>query len=507
MKASEAMGRLSSVWGAIAPRRRIVVAVSAACAFALLAGWTFLASRPEYVVLYNRLESADAAAIVEALDAEGTPYRLADSGQTVLVPSDVVHSARLSLAGEGLPSSGSPGFELLDGVSIGATDFERRTNYVRALSGELARTISQIDQVESARVHIVLPEQSLFTSQVKPTTAAVLVQQKPGASLSPEQVQGIVNLVARSVEGLDPEGVTVVDQSGHVLVAAGPADQPSLAEAATGTIDATQQFSRDVEGNLQRMLEQVLGPGNVAARVAAELSFDQSVVEKKLFQPVADGQGLVRSMQEAYESIQGGASSGDGGGAGVQSNVPVYETPAGGSPTTSESEKSEVVKNFEINEITEHTVIAPGAVKRLSVSVVVNKELAAEEAASLEKLVAAAVGMDPSRNDQIVVTGLPFNTDLAESIANGMATDQRNRLISIGVGTGLAVVLGLVLFIRGRRAQKRRRNLEVVVAEEVAPELPADEVARLKAQDDLQRLFRQKPQSAAEVLRSWLVEE
>lgn len=507
MKASEAMGRLTSVWGAVAPRKRIVVIASAVCVLALLGGWTLLAARPEYVVLFNRLETKDASAIVSALDAQGTPYQLADSGRTVLVPSSVVHSTRLALAGEGLPSLGSPGFELLEGVSIGATDFERRTNYVRALSGELARTISQIEQVDSARVHIVLPEQSLFTSQSKPTTAAVLVHQKPGAALSPEQVQGIVHLVSRSVEGLDPESITVVDQSGRVLQTTGSASRPSLAETATGTLDATRQFSQDLETSLQRMLEQVLGPGNVATRVAAQLSFDQSVIEKKLFEPVADGQGLVRSMQEAYESVQGSIAGADGGGAGVQTNVPIYESPSSGSGGSSQSEKSEVVKNFEINEITEHTVIAPGAVKRLSVSVVVNKELAAAEVASLEKLVAAAVGSDVARNDQIVVTGLAFNTDLAQSIAAGMAIDQRNRLISIGAGAGLAVVLGLVLFLRGRRATKRRRGLEVVVAEEVAPELPANEVARLKAQDDLQRLFRQKPQSAAEVLRSWLVEE
>ncbi len=486
-----------------------MVVASAVCALALLGGWTLLAARPEYVVLFNRLEPKDASAIVDSLEAEGTSYRLADGGKTILVPSSLVHSARLKLAGEGLPGLGSPGFELLEGVSIGATDFERRTNYVRALSGELARTISQIDQVDSARVHIVLPEQSLFTSQAKPTTAAVLVQQKPGAALAPEQVRGIVNLVARSVEGLDPESVTVVDQSGHVLEAAGGSGQPSLTETATGAIDTTRQFSRDLESSLQRMLEQVLGPGNVATRVAAQLSFDQSVIERRLFEPIADGQGLVRSMQEAYESVQGSTGSGDGGGAGVQTNVPIYESPTAASSGSSESEKSEVVKNFELNEITEHTVVAPGALERLSVSVVVNKELAAAEIASLERLVAAAVGSDVSRDDQIVVTGLPFNTDLAESIAADMAVGRRNRLISAGAGVGLALVLGMVLFLRGRTAarRERQRQLEVVVAEEVAPELPANEVARLKAQDDLQRLFRQKPQSAAEVLRSWLVEE
>ena len=376
MKLNEGIGKLVSMWRAIAPRKRIAILAAAVATFALLAGWTYFASRPEYVVLYNRLEAKDANAIAEVLAGQGTPYRLADEGSTILVPSRHVHEARLTLAGEGLPMLGSPGFELLDSVSIGATDFERRNNYIRALSGELARTIGQIEQVQSARVHIVLPEQSLFTTQARPTTAAVFIEHRPNAQLDPDQVAGVVHLVSHSVEGLSAEMVSVVDSQGRVLQANTPGANPSAAERAASTADASRQFSRELEANLQRLLEQVLGPGNVATRVAAELSMDESVVSRRVFEPVADGQGIVRSSEELNESSRG-VDVGDGGPAGTQSNVPLYQSDAEGGRVLSERDKSHVSRNYEVNETNEQTVIAPGAVKRLSVSVVVNSQLAA----------------------------------------------------------------------------------------------------------------------------------
>lgn len=505
MRTNEVLGKVASTWAGIPARKRLVVMAAAAVTLALLAGWTFLAGRPEFVVLYNRLEAQDAAAIVDVLAAQGTQYRLADGGATILVPSRDVHQTRLQLAADGLPSQGTPGFELLDGVSIGATDFERRNAYIRALSGELARTIGRVAGVESARVHVVLPEQSLFTSQAKPTTAAVFIQHRPGGRLDPDQVQGIIHLVSRSVEGLSPDMVTVVDESGRVLEASGVRGTPAVADRAASQIEASRQFSRDLESNLQRLMEQVLGPGNVATRVAAELSFDESMINRKTYEPVVDGGGILRSIHETSEFARGGAA-GDGGPAGTQTNVPLYQAPAAPAGTESESERTEVLRNYEINEIVEQTVIAPGTVRRLSVSVVVNRDLAPADVERLEKLVAAAVGSDPRRADQIVITGMPFNTDLAQTVAADIAAARRNQLIVTGAGIGLALLMGLVLFLRARRSGRQRAAAPVVVAEEVT-ELKSLEENRSRTQEELQRLFRSRPQSAAEVIRTWLVEE
>lgn len=500
------MARISGLWKGIPPQRRPLLVASVIVTAALLAGWTYLAGRPDFVVLYSRLDAQDASQMVEVLASNGTEYRLASEGSTILVPSRDVHSARLLLAGEGLPNQGTPGFELLDSVSVGATEFERRAAYVRALCGELARTISRISQVESARVHVVLPEQSLFVSQARPTTAAVFVHHTPGARLDPEQVQGIIHLVSHSVEGLDPESVTVVDEGGRVL-STGLASAQSTAGRATSNLDASRRVAADLEASLQRLLEQVLGPGNVAARVAAELSFDESVIEKVLFEPAGDSEGLVRSVQELTEYFRGG-SGGDGGAAGTQGNVPIYTAQTSGSTSSSEQERTETVKNFEINETREHTVVAPGALKRLSVSVVVNQELAAADAQRIQQLVSAAVGSDPGRNDQIVVTGMPFNTDLAAAVAADVAAGRRRQMIYVGAGAGLGLIAGLVVFLRVRKAGGKRAQQPVVVAEEVvSPELPSGDLVRLRSQEELQRLFRSRPQAAAQLIRSWLVEE
>lgn len=504
MKASEAAAQARALWLGMDPRRRLVLVAASVSVFTLLMGWTYFAGRPEFTVLYNRLDPKDASAIVSVLGAQGTPYRLADGGATILVPARDVHATRLALAGEGLPNQGSPGFELLEGISIGATEFERRAAYVRALSGELARTISQISQVESARVHVVLPEQSLFLTQSRPTTAAVFVKHRPGAKLDADQVRGIIHLVARSVEGLSPESVTVVDEGGRVL-SSGEAGTVSTSGRAAGNLEASRQASVEIERGLQRLLEQVLGPGNVAARVTAELSFDESVINRRLSEAPGDSQGLVRSVQELTEYFRG-TEEADGGVAGTQSNVPIYQSGSGGQ-TSSERERTETVKNFELNEITEHTVVAPGAVKRLSVSVVVNKELTAAEVERLERLVSAAVGSDAGRNDQIVVTGMPFNTELAQTVLADMAAQRRNQLVAIGSGVGLALLAGLVLLLRARRAASRRRNQPVVVAEEVGPQLAEADITRIRMQEELAHLFRQKPQAAAQVIRSWLAEE
>jgi flagellar M-ring protein FliF len=225
-----------------------------------------------------------------------------------------------------------------------------------------------------------------------------------------------------------------------------------------------------------------------------------------VFQPASDSDGLVRSVQELTEYFRGGAA-GDGGAAGTQSNVPLYQAQAASGGTSSESEKTETVKNYELNETLEHTVIAPGALKRLSVSVVVNQELATADAQQIERLVSAAVGSDPMRNDQIVVTGMPFNTDLAQAVAADVMAAKRRQLIYTGGGAGLALVAGLVIFLRARRSARDRIQEQVVIAEEVVPELPPADMSRLKSQEELQRLFRQRPEAAAQLIRSWLVEE
>jgi len=214
--------RVRQFWGRLGAWQRaaLVSGVVLAAAAVVVA---FAARGQEYVPLFTDLQPADAGDVVARLEEDGIPYRFSGDGRTILVPGDQVHRLRLMLAAEGLPTGGVVGMEVMDQFQFGATEFERRMNRLRALQGELTRTIRQVEGVEDARVHIVLPEESLFISQRQPASAAVLVRMKPGRTLSAEQVAAITYLVAGSVEGLEPEAVTIVDSNGTVMSTPGSA--------------------------------------------------------------------------------------------------------------------------------------------------------------------------------------------------------------------------------------------------------------------------------------------
>jgi flagellar M-ring protein FliF len=185
------------------------------------------ASTPSYAPLFTNMAPADASAVVDKLNAAGTPYKLADGGGTVMVPQSDVYDARIQLSGQGLPSQGSDGYGILDNQSLSTSQFQEQTTYKRAIEGELQKTIEALDSVDAAVVHVAMPQEELFSTDKKPTTASVLVQTHPGATLGSQQVQAIVHLVASSVEGLDPKQVTVTDAAGTVLSAAASTPSPT----------------------------------------------------------------------------------------------------------------------------------------------------------------------------------------------------------------------------------------------------------------------------------------
>jgi len=471
-------------------------------------------SQPRFVPLYTGLEMSDAAAITQKLSEQRIPYRLRDEGRTILVPADKVYQARLDLAAQGLPRQGTVGFEILDKTPLGATEADRRLAYLRALQGELARTIAQVEGVEQVRVHVVVPEPQLFAAQERPVTAAVFLKLRPGAQLNAEQVRGIVHLVTHSVEGLRPDGVSVVDQFGRVL-SADLQEENTPTGTANRLLDVQRQFQADLERRLQSLLEQVLGIGNVATRVAAELNFDSRTVEKQLFEP-GSPEGVVRSIQQLEETFSGPAGSlppTDG-------NIPGYQAGGGGGPAS--YQRREVTRNLEVGQVREHTVVMPGSVKRLSVAVVVNRELDPAQQEAISQLVAAAIGSDPARQDQITVLGIPFATrgiDLAEKPPAAPTPSPIPDWRYLAVGGAAALVLVFVLW---RRVRRRRRAVpaEPVPVPEPAPvpaaepakaepapeeqEVLADE-ARLRL--EVEKLARKSPETVAQLIRAWMAEE
>ncbi|GIX47048.1 MAG: flagellar M-ring protein [Candidatus Tectimicrobiota bacterium] len=498
----------------------------------------WLAGPPAYRVLYAQLTVEDAAAIAAKLRDLHVPYRLEGDGTTILVPAASVYDLRLQLAAEGLPQGGGAGFELFDQRSLGMTEFMQQLNYRRALQGELARTIAQLAAVQSARVHIVLPEKTLFLEQQERPTASVVLRLVPGRQLSPEQIRGIAHLVASSVEGLRPEDVTLLDSSGRLLNRQElPASALSLSQA---QLAYKQTLERTLEARIQTMLEHVLGPGKALARVSADLDFQQ--IERTEERYDADNPAI-RSEQRTQESGSG-AGFWAIGVPGVPSNVP-QNTPPPQPPTTSTSRQSETV-NYELSKVVSKIVAPSGEIRQLSVAVLIDGTYqvqegkrryvprSEEEMAKFRDIVKSAVGYNAARGDQVVVVNVPFTTPETDA-AQALAAAQRQAFwLTVGrYGVyALLALLALLFVIRPLIAWVTRggephtaelplpqtvQELEGAMAAEGAalpqgpegaaalPEEEPREKTRLqRLQERAVAFVRAEPERAAEMIRMWM---
>jgi flagellar M-ring protein FliF len=388
-----------------------------------LLGVLYVASRPDYTLLYSNLDPKDANAVVEVLREQKVPYRLSGGGTQVEVPSRRVYDLRVQLAGKGLPRGESVGFEIFDKMSFGTTDEVQRINYLRALQSELERTIDSMEVVEKSRVHLVIPPEDLwFEDQVTPT-ASVLIKLHNGGSLLPRQVDSIRQLLASAVRGLTPERVTVVDTGGHVLSAAGDA------EGLGGLSDRQIGYKKKVEDNIktqaETMLGEILGPGKAVVRVAAEINFNQTQTERESYTPVVGRQGLVRSeKQNMFESAQDNAAA--GGAAGTASNLQGYP-PSAASNGDKSTKKNERTINYEMNRTVERVNTASGTVRELSVGVFVDGKYSPEQLGDLSSVLSRGLGINTERGDKIEVKAMAFNHKGVEEDKQLMEKSQREQ--------------------------------------------------------------------------------
>lgn len=363
-------------------------------------------------LLYAQLSATDAASITEWLKAQKIPYSLKDGGKSVWVPTDVVYQTRLDLAANDLPSGGGVGYEIFDKQSFALTDYVQKVNFTRALQGELARTITSLAPVESTRVHLAIPEKRLFKDQQKDATASVILNLVPGKRLSQDQVQGIINLVASSVSGLNVENVKVIDSTGVVLDSKQQSESDTL--QSTDMLSFQRQIESQMEVRAQDLLEKTMGPDRAIVRVTATVDF--SKVEKTEEMYDADNP-VIRSEQLNNENSNTPTS---GGVPGVQSNL--QGNSQGNTATGPTSSKTARTTNYEISKTVSHTINPVGTVTKLSVSVLVadRQETNAEtkavttvarndaELESIKNMVSTAVGLVPARGDLINVLSLPF---------------------------------------------------------------------------------------------------
>lgn len=453
---TDATSKLKTGWQALVATmaawplpRKIALAAVTALTLGLFALIIVQARTADYQLLYGNLADTDAAAVVDWLKGHNVPYQLTNNGQTVLIPAKNVHETRLSLAALGLPQGGGVGFEIFDKQSFALTDFVQKVNYSRALQGELSRTIASLGPVETARVHLALPEKRLFKDQQKAATASVIIKLAPGKRLSEAQIQGIVHLVSSSIEGLEPAHVTVIDQNGTVLSRI--VEKGMASGLSPDMLEFQMQVEQRLEDRAQALLDKSLGAKNAMVRVSATLDFARTEKTEETFDPE---EPVIRSEQVSDEKS---GSEITGGVPGVQSNLegPSNQT-AGATPPTSRSQRT---TNYEISKVVSKTTNPIGTISKLSVSVLVadktipakDKEPAkteprtASELKALETMVASALGLDTSRGDKIEVTSLPFLAAAEQAEAEAMADSQLYRFMPF-IRYGLILLGGLLLY-------------------------------------------------------------
>ena len=471
-------------------------------------GLLFLAlfSSPDYLPLYTDLSTTDAAAVVSSLQDAGVPYRLTSGGSTVLVPGNQIHELRLQLASQGLPAGGVVGFEIFNTTRLGETEADRQLRYLWALQGELTRTIRELNEVQDARVHIVLPQRSLFIQESRPSTASVMLQLGTGGRLTNQQVNGIAHLVATSVEGLTIDNVTIVDQRGTVLNQfAG--DLALDGEAIARRMELERAYERQLEESLTAMLERIYGYGQVVARVRTEMNFDSAEEFQELFEPVGRDQGIARSEQNFSESFSGTGAI-PGGAPGVDANVPGYVgTVAGGE---GEYERQESIVNYEVNRIERRQTFSPGQVNRLSISVWVNGELNAAQLASLEDSVSRAAGLLPERGDQVFVDSMNFATNFQPTAP---LLTETSAVIPWWVYVVLAaLVLAIVLLVWRRRqtTTETGEGIDIVIGDDeptTSEPLSPEDKRRKELREQIAKLAQDKPEDFAQIVKTWLADE
>lgn len=401
-------GQISNFFSKLSLSQKIVLfGVTFAALFGLIYLVVQTSTKVEYATLFTQLDPAEAGKIVEKLKEKKIPYKLEDNGSTILVDKNKVYDTRLTIAAEGLPESGIVGYEIFDKTNLGMSEFVQKLNYRRALEGELAKTISSLNGVKKARVHIVIPEKALFEKEQKFPTASVTLQLAGDNVLSRLNIQGIQNLVASSVEGLTPNNVTVIDHRGRII-SESEVDPNSVLGKTQTQHEQQIRVEQYLTNKVQSLLDGVIGPGNSEVRVSAELDFTQ--IEKTITDFNPDRQAI-RSEQSSTQSSR---------------TVDSLQYPAPNRTV----ENATTVTNYEIPQTVEKIVNGVGTIKRITVGALINgtykvvekdgkKQIeyiprSEEEIKKLEDIVKNAVGFDPNRNDQISIVNVPFDTQVPE---------------------------------------------------------------------------------------------
>jgi len=464
--------------------------------------WSFAHYHRErdFKPLYTGLASEDAGAVMAKLKESGVEYRVGDGG-SLLVPSAKVAELRLQMAAAGLPRTGRIGYELFDKTNLGQTEFAEQVNFRRALEGELERSIGALNEVESARVHLVFPKDSVFLESRQPAKASVLLKLKPGARVSPANVTAIQHLTASAVEGLQPEAVAVLDMNGSLLSRRPHAVGLDTGEPSDASLEYRERIERVLLAKVNSTLEPLLGPDRFRAGVTVECDFSSAEQSEEAFDP----EKSVMTTSQKTEDVSTGTTTG-----GVPGTASALPRPTGRSSSagSSLSRRSENLA-FQTSRVVKHTKVPQGVIKRVSVSVLLDQRarwegtgakakrvlepFSADKLKAIKEVVAAATGIVADRGDQVVVESMPFDATLnaeppatsekspiGEQFPPWWPAPLRNPAALIGAGAVLLLALGgvAVLLLRKKRT---------AVAEVAKNEIEAGEASEEKEQDGGER--------------------
>lgn len=522
-KVMEILKGLGEKWKGQSKSKKITtVVISSAIAISLLVAILFT-TKVEYATLFSSLEPQDSAKIIAQLKADKVQYKI--EGTTILVPKNKVDELRMSAFSGGFAPS-EKGFELFDESKFGVTDTEARIMYQRALEGELSRTIESFEEVEKARVHLVLPEETVFTRDTEKARASVTLKLIGTNTLEPEKVKAIISLVSGSVEKLPKENVEVVDSnltllSDNLYNDLTPGGTPSALKQQ----ELEKQFESKIQTDVREMLESVYGRSKVKVSVNADLDFDSNQITSITY----DKNNVVeRSVHTTDES-----SNDSGGGTSITSPVDdgMGNTIGGEGGQSAASNRNETTVNNEIGQTEQKTIKAPGEVKRMTVSVVLDGTIDEMEKVSIKNIVAAATGYDEMRNDVINIEALPFNNDIKKKAEEDLLKMQEEeakadkiKTYAIIGGGALGLIVALILLISALRKRRKKKNAEleaakpsfdVVVGDSVIPVqqidykpvLDDEEEDMMTMEKEIKGYANKKPDQVSEVIRTWLSED
>lgn len=522
-------------WNGFSIIKKISLSVIAVVVIVLIVSLSIYAGTTKYGVLFSNMDSTDSSTVLAQLKSSKVSYKV--QGNSILVPVNQVDTLRLQLASS--ITNGSKGFELFDSASqFGMTDQQMTIDYQRALEGELERTIKGFPQVDGARVHLVMEQDSAFVKDSTPATASVTLKLKSGYDLSTDQVKAMIALITGAVKNLPKENVQIIDDKMRLLSAGIYDSSTDQAESSAASTEKQQAIKTAYENSLVSkalaVVQPIAGSGHVKVTVNADLNFDAISQDTITYDPksVPVSQKSTKSTTTSNSGTQSGQSTVD---ANTNSSVVSYPSTTQNSGTNGSSSEDNTI-NYDVGQTEVKTVVAPGAVKRLTAAVIIDGTLSDQDKAQIKDLVSNAIGYDDARKDNITVTGMHFDTSAQNSAKSDIAQmntlskqQAQSKLYSeIGIGAGALIVLSILFFSLRKRsngdgsdmteAKASGKGLDVQIGDEINPKEisgdklfqpidfePNDQKAHLEK--EIRKYATEKPDQVIDVIKSWISDD